>query len=89
MTLVDAGPLVALIDVADLHHERCANDLSHKDAIRCLELMQKYQDMPMDFADASLVAIAERNKSLRKVFTIDRQFHAIRLADGQFLEIVP
>lgn len=27
---------------------------------RCHELMSKYQDLPMDFADASLVAVAEK-----------------------------
>jgi uncharacterized protein len=34
-------------------------------------LMKKYADLPMDFADASLVAIAER-LSLTRIFTLDR-----------------
>ncbi|BDI34196.1 hypothetical protein CCAX7_62470 [Capsulimonas corticalis] len=33
--------------------------------------MSKYNDRPMDFADASLVALAER-LSLTKIFTVDR-----------------
>ena len=35
-------------------------------------LMEKYADLPMDFADASLVALAERLKVFR-VFTLDRR----------------
>lgn len=63
-------------------------ELSQKDPLRCLELMEKYQDLPMDFADTSLIVVAE-NLSLRKVFTIDNQFHIFRLANGDSLEIVP
>jgi uncharacterized protein len=33
--------------------------------------MDKYADPPMDFADASLVAIAER-LSINRIFTVDR-----------------
>src|ERR1051325_3017568 len=42
-------------------------------------LMERYRDSPMDFADASLVALAEQVK-LRQVFTIDTHFRAYRLA---------
>jgi len=35
---------------------------------RIKELMEKYQDTPMDLADASLVAIAE-SLSLSQIFT--------------------
>jgi len=37
---------------------------------RMAELMEKYRDHPMDFADASLVALAER-LSLNRIFTLD------------------
>jgi len=36
------------------------------------ELMRKYQDLPMDLADAALVRVAEREK-LRRVFTLDQR----------------
>src|SRR5437588_51670 len=45
-------------------------------------LMEQYRDVPMDMADASLVALAE-SRGLRRVFTIDTHFYAFRLANGQ------
>ncbi len=35
------------------------------------ELMERYADRPMDFADASLVAAAEQLRTTR-IFTLDR-----------------
>ena len=51
-------------------------------------LMDKYRDLPMDLADASLVAAAEA-LGLQQVFTLDRHFYAYRLADGTALEVFP
>ncbi len=49
---------------------------------RAFELMVQYADLPMDFADASLVAVAEAN-DLRSVFTIDRRdFDVYRIRRG-------
>lgn len=39
---------------------------------RCFEFMEKYVDLPMDFADATLLALAERHGT-GKVFTLDFQ----------------
>lgn len=55
---------------------------------RALELMEKYHDMPMDLADASLVALAEA-RGYQRVFSIDSDFYVYRLADGSALEVVP
>lgn len=52
------------------------------------ELMEKYQDTPMDLADSSLVAIAESH-SLSRVFTLDSDFRIYRLANGSVLEVIP
>lgn len=45
--------------------------LDESDVPRIRELMSKYRDLPMDFADAALVRVAEREK-IRKIFTLDR-----------------
>ena len=56
-------------------------------AIRAL--MRKYADRPMDFADASLVRMAER-ENIRRVFTLDRRdFATYRPARGQGFMIIP
>lgn len=55
---------------------------------RSLDLMDKYQDRPMDLADASLVALAEAH-GYQRVFSIDSDFYVYRLADGSALEVVP
>jgi predicted nucleic acid-binding protein len=119
--LVDAGPLVALLDQGDLHHVACITalktlrdplvtawpafteamyllgsswpgqkalwsrietgaltlaPLDESDATRMRELMEKYRDLPMDLADASLVRIAER-EDLTRIFTVDRRHFSI------------
>lgn len=55
---------------------------------RAAVLMEKYSDSPMDFGDASLVAVAETRR-LRRVFTLDGHFWGYRLADGSAMEPVP
>ena len=50
--------------------------------------MLKYQDTPMDLADASLVAFAETH-SIRKIFTLDGDFRLYRLANGSVLDLMP
>jgi predicted nucleic acid-binding protein len=56
--------------------------------MRSRELMTQYQDTPMDLADATLVALAERLR-LRELFTLDGHFHTYRLAGGQALDLIP
>jgi hypothetical protein len=134
VTLVDAGPLVALVNAADRHHAECvatvrtirgrlvtawpvvteAMDLlgvswaaqarlwdmlleSHvsllaleqDDLSRMRSLMEKYQDLPMDLADAALVRLAERER-IRRVFTLDRRDFAVYRPErlGRF-DVIP
>jgi predicted nucleic acid-binding protein len=52
-------------------------------------LMSRYRDRPMDFADATLVRLGER-ESLTTVFTIDHDdFETYRLAGRRRFRIVP
>ncbi len=136
MILTDTGPLLALLDRRDAHHQRCVDMLKHlppepmlttwpcfteamyllgaaggyhfqsflwklvedghlklhdmtaAEMKRMNELMRKYQDTPMDMADASLVALAD-SMSLKQIFTIDSDFYIYRLADGSKLEVIP
>ena len=48
------------------------------DFTRICELFAKYADLPADFADASLVAMAERQK-VRRIATVDRDFLIYRM----------
>jgi predicted nucleic acid-binding protein len=52
------------------------------------ELMEQYRDVPMDLADASIVAAAETRR-LRRVFTLDSDFLIYRTGDGDGFEVVP
>lgn len=56
--------------------------------MRMRDLMRTYRDTPMDLADASLVAAAERLE-LCQVFTLDSHFRAYRIHGKVAFEIVP
>ena len=135
MILVDAGPLVALIDRGEQDHDLCLKTLSSLSAPmvttwpafteamyllgsaggwkaqealwkllergdlqlvaldtplqnRARALMTKYRDMPMDLADASLVALAEALE-LTRVFTLDSDFQVYRWKGKRRFEILP
>ena len=56
--------------------------LDEQGLARAFQLMARYADAPMDLADASLVALAERLE-LQKVFTLDRShFYTYRIQRG-------
>ena len=55
---------------------------------RCKALLEKYADLPMDFADATLVVLAEElNTDL--VFTVDGDFRVYRIRGRKHFRIVP
>jgi uncharacterized protein len=55
---------------------------------RIEELMAKYRNVPMDFADASLVAIAEA-RGWDEVFTLHGGFRVYRLDGRRAFQVVP
>lgn len=56
---------------------------------RVAALMEKYHDLPMDYADATLVALAEESET-DHVFTLDRTgFSTYRLRGGKTFRLLP
>jgi predicted nucleic acid-binding protein len=52
---------------------------------RIIELSKKYADVPMDFADATLIVISEI-ESIKEIITIDSDFHIYRNIRKEFLK---
>jgi len=56
---------------------------------RCRVLMEKYRDLPMDFADGTIMAIAEHQK-IETVFTLDHRDFSIYQPDHvKHFRIIP
>jgi predicted nucleic acid-binding protein len=51
-------------------------------------LMLKYADRPMDFADATLVRLAER-EGLTTILTVDRDFEVYRIGGRKAFRVLP
>lgn len=64
------------------------HDADEPELQRMSQLMQKYRDLPMDLADASLVAAAE-SLHTQRIFTLDQDFRIYRFADGSPIEMIP
>jgi predicted nucleic acid-binding protein len=62
--------------------------LDPADVPRVKELMQKYRDRPMDFADAALVCVAEREE-LNTILTFDGDFRIYRLPRRARFRVLP
>jgi hypothetical protein len=58
------------------------------ESARMAALMERYQNVPMDLADASLVSTAETLGD-RSIFTLDSDFRIYRLPDGGAFSVVP
>jgi predicted nucleic acid-binding protein len=54
------------------------SDINQHDLPRLVQLTGKYADLPMDFADATLVITAEKT-GIREIITLDRDFDIYRL----------
>ena len=53
-------------------------EIQQEDIAKILELIKKYSDRPMDFADATLVIAAEKT-GIKKIISIDSDFDIYRL----------
>ena len=55
---------------------------------RAKAYMERFSDIPCDYADATLLVAAE-DTGLRRIFTLDKHFYAYRLAGGDYLDVIP
>lgn len=78
------GALLEMIERGALH----IVPLEAEDLPAVRALMEKYRDLPMDFADATLVQVANR-EGINQVFTLDRDFGVYRLRRGRTFHILP
>ena len=62
--------------------------ISPEEQQRIQDLMEQYQDVPMDVADASLVAAAEA-LGTRRIFTLDSDFYVYRWRRTEAFEVIP
>jgi uncharacterized protein len=63
--------------------------IEHSELLHLQTLMARYRDRPMDFADATLVYLAER-ESLPVILTVDRSdFSTYRIAGRKRFQILP
>jgi len=63
------------------------SDINQNDMPRLVDLTQKYADIPMDFADASLVITAEKT-GIREIISLDRDFNIYRLPGKELIRNV-
>jgi len=61
-----------------MRHGIIINDVNQNDLLRIIELTEKYADLPMDFADATLVVTAEKT-GIKEIISLDKDFDIYRL----------
>lgn len=79
-----AGALDAFLE--DLDQGAYTLDCGDRDFSRIRELVHRYADMPLGFADASVISCAERNGG--RVLTLDRRDFDVIAREGR-VTIVP
>ena len=64
-------------------------DLEPRDHRRVASLCRKYDDLPLDQVDASVIAVAERLGHDRVASIARRHIAVVQLANGSYLELLP
>jgi predicted nucleic acid-binding protein len=59
-----------------------------EESVYAAALMDRYQDLPMDLGDATLMATAHA-PGITQIFTLDSDFHIYKLDNGSTLQIFP
>ena len=62
-------------------------EIQSEDYPRLFQLMEKYQDRPMDLADATLVLMAEKIEENR-ILTLDSDFLFYRIKDNNNFHVI-
>ena len=84
---VDGGPL-AFAELLAASGIRIAESTGPDQILAAVQLMAKYSDTPMDFADATLVLLAD-DLSVLEILTLDRRgFSTYRTAKGKPFRLV-
>lgn len=82
---IDIRHLFNFIRRGDIHIESAF--IESGDQTRVIEIMNKYQNLPASFADASLVRIAEIAGN-SQIFTLDTDFSIYRTTQGEPLSLI-
>ena len=62
-------------------------DITPEDMIHVIDLVRKYADLPVDYADGALVALCDRLK-ITNVASVDKHFSVYRTRNGKALRNV-
>jgi predicted nucleic acid-binding protein len=84
---IDGGP-IAFAELLSASDTRIAESTNPAQILVAAQLMDKYSDTPMDFADATLVLLAEE-LAVSEILTLDhRGFSTYRTANGKSFRLV-
>jgi uncharacterized protein len=87
-TKVSQGSAVALLDQVAAGAYRL-EPMAADDIARASEIVLKYRDLQLGLADASLVVLAERHRTLDVLTLDERRFRAITGPGGRPFRILP
>ena len=87
--LLDTGPWAALIDRSEERQSGCLGWFETFQGEIYASEVERYHDTPTDYADATLVCLAE-NLEIREIVPFDkRDYHIFRLPSGRPFHILP